>query len=76
MEERDQLWLGKFTIHLVKLMEEKEMSQRRLAVLSGISLAKIHKIVHNKANLNITTLRKLADGLDVHPKVLVDFDAE
>jgi DNA-binding Xre family transcriptional regulator len=76
MEEIDAIWLGKFTNHLVKLMEVREISQRKLAILSGISLAKVHKIVHNKANLNITTLRKLAEGLDVHPKVLLDFDIE
>jgi transcriptional regulator with XRE-family HTH domain len=76
MEEIDAIWLGKFTSHLVKLMEAKGMSQRKLSVLSGISLGKIHKVVHNKANLNITTLRKLAEGLDVHPKTLLDFDAE
>jgi transcriptional regulator with XRE-family HTH domain len=76
MEEIDAIWLGKFTSHLVKLMEAKGMSQRKLATLSGISLGKIHKIVHNKANLNITTLRKLAEGLDLHPKAFLDFDEE
>jgi transcriptional regulator with XRE-family HTH domain len=76
MEERDAIWLGKFTTHLVTLMEEKEMSQRKLATLSGISLGKIHKVVHNRANLTITTLRKLADGLDVPTKLLLDFDEE
>ena len=76
MDERDALWLGKFTTHLVGIMQTKGMSQRKLATLSGISLGKIHKIVHNKANMNITTVRKLADGLDVPPKDLLDFEYE
>ena len=76
MDEKDIRWLGKFAVHLVSLMEEKGMSQRRLATLSGVSLGKINKIVHNKANLTLTTLRKLAEGLDLPPKVLMDFEAE
>jgi transcriptional regulator with XRE-family HTH domain len=76
MEEKDAIWLGKFTVHLVRLMEEKKMSQRRLATLSGVSLGKINKIVHNKANLTLTTLRKLAEGLDLPPKILLDFETE
>jgi transcriptional regulator with XRE-family HTH domain len=76
MDEKDAIWLGKFTRHLVKLMEVKSMSQRRLATLSGISLGKIHKIVHNRANMNITTLRKLAEGLDIPAKLLLDFEEE
>ncbi len=74
MEEIDAIWLGKFTKHLVSIMEKKGMSQRKLATLSGISLGKINKMVHNKANLTITTLRKLAEGLDVPPKDLLDFE--
>jgi transcriptional regulator with XRE-family HTH domain len=36
--------------------------------------AKISKIENNKANLLITTLVELADGLGVHPKKLLDID--
>lgn len=70
------IWLGKFAVHLLGLMEAKGISQRRLAILSGISLGKINKIVHNKANLTITTLRKLAEGLDLPPATLLDFETE
>lgn len=73
MDEKDTIWLGDFCKNLAKLMEEKNMSQRRLSTLSGVSLGKVHKIVHNRANLNITTLRKLAEGLDIPPKILLDF---
>lgn len=76
MEEKDLIWLGKFAVHLVGLMEEKGVGQRRLATLSGVSLGKINKIVHNKANLTLTTLRKLADGLDLPPSKLLDFEQE
>lgn len=76
MEEKDTIWLGKFAVHLFSLMEAKGISQRRLAILSGISLGKINKIVHNKANLTVTTLRKLAEGLDLPPAALLDFDNE
>lgn len=74
MEEIDAIWLGKFTSHLVRLMEAKGISQRKLSTLSGVSLGKVHKIVHNRANLTITTLRKLAEGLDIPTKDLLDFD--
>lgn len=76
MEEKDAIWLGKFTVHLASLMEAKGMSQRRLATLSGVSLGKINKIVHNKANLTLTTLRKLAEGLDLPPAKLLEFEVD
>jgi transcriptional regulator with XRE-family HTH domain len=76
MEEKDTIWLGKFAAHLAGLMEAKGMSQRRLATMSGISLGKINKVVHAKANLTLTTLRKLAEGLDLPPSKLLDFESE
>ncbi|MDZ4806681.1 MAG: helix-turn-helix transcriptional regulator [Bacteroidota bacterium] len=35
---------------------------------------KISKIENNKASFTVTTLIELAEGLEVHPKELLDID--
>lgn len=35
---------------------------------------KINKLENNKANLTATTLIELAEGLEVHPKELLDIN--
>jgi transcriptional regulator with XRE-family HTH domain len=47
-----------------------------MASRCDVDHAKISKIESNKANLMVTTLMELADGLGVHPKKLLDFDVE
>lgn len=47
---------------------------RELAARCDVDYGKISKLENNKANLSLTTLIELAEGLEVHPKVLLDFD--
>lgn len=72
MKERDKKRLKKFGVHLAKLMEEKGLSQRELASLCDVDHGKISKIINSKANLTLTTLIELADGLEMHPSQLLD----
>ena len=72
MKERDKKRLKKFGAHLAKLMEEKGISQRELSSRCDVDHGKISKIINSKANLTLTTLIELAEGLEMHPSELLD----
>lgn len=74
MKEKDKKRLKKFAEQLIKLRKKKGLSQRELSSLCDVDYGKINKLENNKANLTLTTLIELAEGLEVHPKVLLDID--
>ena len=76
MKERDKKRMHKFGNHLRKIRQKKGLSMRQLAALCDIDYAKLSKVETNKANLSVTTLFEIADGLGVHPKELLNFDIE
>lgn len=73
MKEKEEKFLMKFAANLVAIREKKGISQRQLATLAGLDHAQISRIENHKANLTVTTLAELAEGLGVHPKKLLDF---
>jgi transcriptional regulator with XRE-family HTH domain len=76
MKEKDKKRLKKVAAHLKKLRTKKGIGVRELSSLCDVDYAKISKIENNKANLTITTLIELAEGLGVHPKELLDIEFE
>lgn len=74
MKEKDKRRLQLFSEQLIKLRKERGLSQRELSSRCDVDYGKISKIENNKANLTFTTLIELAEGLDVHPKELLDID--
>lgn len=74
MKERDQHRLKLFAAHLAELRKKKGLSQRELSSRCDVDYGKISKIENNKANLTLTTLIELAEGLDVHPKDLLNIN--
>lgn len=74
MNERDRKRLKKFASHLTKLRKGKGLSLRELSARCDVDYGKISKLENNKANLTLTTLIELAEGLEVHPKTLLDID--
>lgn len=74
MKERDKKRLKKFGQHLKKLRQKKGLSVRELASRCDVEYAKISKLENNKANLTLTTLIELAEGLELSPKDLLDID--
>ncbi|HQZ76314.1 MAG TPA: helix-turn-helix transcriptional regulator [Chitinophagaceae bacterium] len=76
MTERDKKRLKKFGTHLRKLRKKKGLSIRELSSRCDVDYGKISKLENNKANLTVTTLIELAEGLDLHPKTLLDIDFE
>ena len=76
MKEKDKKRLKKFATQLIKVRKKKGLSQRELSSRCDVDYGKISKLENNKANLTLTTLIELAEGLDVHPKELLNFDFE
>ena len=75
MKPRDKKRLAKFRQNLIRLREEKGISQRQLSYLCDVDHAKISKLESSdECNLNLTTLFELAKGLGVHPKELIDYE--
>jgi transcriptional regulator with XRE-family HTH domain len=76
MKDRDKKRLKKFAAQLTKLRKKKGLSQRELSSRCDVDYGKISKLENSKANLTLTTLLELAEGLEVHPKELLDFDID
>lgn len=74
MKDRDKKRLKKFAAQLTKLRKKKGLSMRELSSRCDVDYGKISKLENNKANLTLTTLLELAEGLEVHPKELLDID--
>lgn len=75
MKPRDKKRLQKFRDNLVRLRQERGLSQRALSFLCDVDYSRINKIENDESiNLNLTTLFELAKGLGVHPKELIDYD--
>lgn len=76
-EKKDTERLEKFGAQLMKLRKKKGLSIRELASRCDVDYGKISKLENNKANLTVTTLIELAEGLEIHPKELlnIDFDS-
>lgn len=76
MRDIDKRRLEQFGVHLAKLRKKKGLSMRELATRCDIDYAKISKLENNKANITLTTLIELAEGLGVHPKELINIAFE
>ena len=50
---------------ILRIMKEKEMSQKQLATASGITEAAISKYISGEREPRITFLKRIADALDV-----------
>ncbi len=74
MKDKDKKKLRKIATQLTKLRKKKGLSMRQLAARCDVDYGKISKIEGMKANLMVTTLLELAEGLEVHPKELLDVD--
>ena len=74
MKEKDKKRLKKFATQLKRIRKKKGLSIRELSSQCDVDYGKISKLENNKANLTVTTLIELAEGLEIHPKELLDID--
>ena len=72
--EKDRKRLKKFGAHLKMLREAKGLSVRELASQCDVDFSKINKLENNNGNITLTTLFELAEGLEIHPKELLNYD--
>jgi transcriptional regulator with XRE-family HTH domain len=57
---------------LRRLREERALSQEDLADLAGVGKNTVNRIEKNRTKPHMTTIRKLADALEVDPRKLVE----
>jgi transcriptional regulator with XRE-family HTH domain len=75
MKPKDKKRMQLFRENLLRLRNERGLSQRGLSYLCDVEYAKIGRLEREPdSNLNLTTLFELAKGLGVHPKELIDYD--
>ena len=76
MKEKDKIRLQKIGANLLRLRTERNMTQEALSYQCDIDRAKISKIESGQANLMITTLLDLAEGLNVSSAELLDLNSK
>lgn len=74
MDKHNEERLKEFGLLIAKLRKERGLSLRELSARTGIEHKIINNIELNKRGLKLETLFRLADGLEVDPKDLLDFD--
>lgn len=74
--ESKEIIKKKFADNLKELREKKSISIRELSLRSNLEYSQVQRIEKGKVNLSLTTIIALADGLEVHPKKLLDFELE
>lgn len=67
-------FLRNFGKNLKIIREAKNISQRELASLCNIDHSNISKIEKGEKNITLLTILELANGLEVKPKKLLDFE--
>jgi len=76
MATLQQEYLKKFGENLKKVREAKGISQRSLASSCNVDSSHISKIERGEKNITILTIIELANGLEVKPKKLWDFEID
>ena len=71
--KRDQTYIKKFGDNLRNIRHNKGISQGRLSLLADLPLSQVGRIERGEINTTIITLSKLANALQVEPKLLLDF---
>ncbi len=63
-----------FGENLKRIRESKNLSFRQLATRCNIDYSDLSKIEKGKRDIQLSTLLELSKGLDIHPRVLFDFE--
>jgi transcriptional regulator with XRE-family HTH domain len=69
----DQALLTAFGKHLAHMRKEKGLTQEKLAEKASLDTAQLGKIEIGLTNLTINTIHRLAKGLGISLKELMDF---
>lgn len=64
-----------FGKHVREIRKTKNLSMEQLAHLCNIEYSQISRIELGQINTTLNTIKILAEGLEIHPKELLDFQA-
>ena len=73
MNTKEKKYFQKLGANIKQLREEKGMDQKSFAFDCGIGRTQLYMIENGKTNPRLLTLMKIAQGLDISLKELVDF---
>jgi len=65
-----------FGKRIEELRKEQKLSFRQMALRCDLDHSDISKIEKGERNIQLSTILQLAKSLEVHPKMLFDFDYE
>ena len=71
--DHDQEYINAFGQHLKALRIEKGLTQEQLAEKVNVDFTQVGRYERGVRSPSLTSIKKLAAGLEVHPKVLLDF---
>ena len=71
---KNEKYLIAFGQNLKNLIEKKGLSPEALAAYARIETKQVYRIINGEHSTGISTIFSIAEGLEVHPKVLFDFE--
>ncbi len=71
---RNNQFLIAFGKRVREIRQSQELSQETLAYKSNLELSQINRIELGKINTSISHVVAIAEALEIHPKMLFDFD--
>ena len=72
--DEDQEYIDAFGKHLKSLRLEAGLTQEQLAENCNVDFTQIGRYERGVRSPSLASMKKLAKGLKVHPRILLDFD--
>jgi len=73
---RDQKYLNAFGRNLKNLLDERGKTPEDVAAIGRIETKQVYRVINGEHSTTLSVLIAIAKGLDVHPKILLDFEFE
>ena len=73
---RHQHFLKLFGIKLREIRKLKGLTQEKLSFMSDMELSTLNRIELGKQNTSLSQVMAIAEALDIHPKLLLEFELE
>jgi transcriptional regulator with XRE-family HTH domain len=71
---RNSDFVKAFGMKLREKRKEKGLTQETLSFMCDIELSTLNRIELGKANTSLSQVKAISDALEVHPKILFDFE--
>ena len=67
-------FVAAFGMKLREQRKEKGLTQETLSYMCDIELSTLNRIELGKANTSLSQVKAICDALEIHPKILFDFE--